>query len=90
MSRCSERRLAIELAQEKARVAMLGSSEHLPSSSEHLAAGTAHSPPAGDWGRWFREPLALAAPAALPTATPPTARPRPRPWWRRLLGLAHR
>lgn len=83
MSRCSERRLAIELAQEKARGAMLGSSEHSPASSEHLAAGSAHLPPAGDWGRWFREPPAPAAPS--PTATTPTASPRP--WWRRLLGL---
>lgn len=82
MSRCSERRLAIELAQEKARGAMLGSSGDSAESSGGMPASS------GDWGRWFREPPAPAAPAPLPTATPPTASPRT--WWRRLFRSAHR
>lgn len=79
MSRCSERRLAIELAQQKARGAMLRD-EAAPLESVNLYLS--------EWDVWTGqspEPPALAAPSPLPTAT--TLRASPRPWWRRLLGL---
>lgn len=77
MSRCSERRLAIELAQEKARGGML-SDKPTPVEPINLYLSA--------WDVWTgqsAEPPAPVAPPPLPTATP-------RPWWHRLFRSAHR
>lgn len=76
MTRASERRTAIELAQQKARGALLG--ESAPVGSVDLYAC--------EWDVWtgaMRTERAPMRARPAPPSSPPTVRAAP--WWRRLL-----